>query len=142
MSTHAIAEGEKVAKVGILHLVLLGILKLAAGLVTGMTVIIADAISTFADTLGMFASYMGLRLSRKSADKRFEFGYYKIETFAALVISIGIIYLGYAILRQSLSTFKSPEVGQFRTFAITTTIIAIFHSKRLGKKLPKENKNI
>lgn len=135
MSTHPIKEGEKAAKAGMLHLIILGSIKLAAGLVTGMTVIIADAISTFADILGVFASYIGLKLSRKNADEHFEYGYYKIETLAALVISVGIIYVGYLIFRNSLSSFGEVREAKFRSFAITTTVIAIISSYILAKKL-------
>lgn len=135
MSVNSLTLGEKAAKEGILNLFLLGIIKLIAGVLTGMTVILADAISTFADTLGIFASYIGLRLSRKSADEHFAYGYYKIETFAALLISIGIIYLGYYILRQSIDTFFHPQVGEYRAFALIATIIAILMSYRLYKKL-------
>lgn len=128
-------EGEKAAKNGMLYLIVLGLIKLAAGLTTGMTVILADAISTFADTLGVFASYLGLRLSRKNADEHFEYGYYKIETFAALLISLGIIYLGYTILVQSINNFFEVKEGQYRAFALTATVIAIALSYRLGSKL-------
>lgn len=135
MNNHALIEGEKVAKESIIHLTFLGIIKLAAGLFTGMTVMMADALSTFADILGVFASYFGLRLSRKSADKNFEYGYYKIETFAAFVVSLGIIYAGYVILMNGIAVLGTSEVGHHRPFAITATVIAIVHSYRLNKKL-------
>lgn len=135
MNTHFLREGEKAALHGIFKLVGLGIIKIIAGLLTGMTVIIADAISTFADTLGIFASYIGLRLSRKSADEHFKYGYYKIETFAALVISIGIIYLGYYIFRESIKTFMEPKQANFYTVGMIATIIAIISSYLLWKKL-------
>lgn len=127
--------GEKAAKEAIGHLLLMGTLKAIAGLVTGMTVILADAISTFADTLGVFASYIGLRMSRKSASETFKYGYHKVETFAALFISIGIIYLGWLIFEAGVTTFENPEEGTFRSFAITTTVIAILYSYKLEKKL-------
>lgn len=142
MNKNNLIEGEKAALHGMLHLIALGVIKMTAGLITGMTVIIADAISTFADVLGLFASYMGLHLSQKTADKKFEYGYYKIETFAALLVSIGIIYLGYVILRDSVPTFFSPTAGEFRSLAITTTVIAIIHSARLGQALTVAGKKV
>lgn len=134
MNNHALKEGENAAKVGIIYLLVLGIIKAVAGIMTGMTVMIADAVSTFADTLGVFASYVGLKLSRKSADKNFKYGYYKIETFAAFLISVGIVYLGYIVLRQSIETFKHPQAGLYRNLAIITTLIAIYSSARLEKR--------
>lgn len=137
MQNNSLLEGEKVAKESIFRLLFLGILKLIVGLFTGLTVIIADSISTFADTLGVFASYIGLRLSRKTADEHFKYGYYKIETFAALLISLGIIYVGSLILIRSIDTFNSAPTGQHRVYAIFMAIIAIISSYFLFKSLKK-----
>ncbi|MBD3360982.1 cation diffusion facilitator family transporter [Candidatus Peregrinibacteria bacterium] len=142
MNKSTLKEGEKVARNSIFHLFGLGIIKLTAGLVTGMHVVIADSISTFADTLGVFASYFGLKLSRKSANKRFEYGYYKIETFAAFLISLGIIYAGIEIFKDGIQTVQDPTEGQYRYFAITATILAILHSIRLSKKLETAGKKV
>lgn len=142
MNKTALKEGEKVSKYAMGSLLLLGTLKLAAGLLTGMNVIIADAISTFADTLGLFASYFGLRLSRKSADKKFEYGYYKIETFAALLVSLGTIYAGYAILSKAINNIGVLKEGVHKPFAITATIIAIAFSIRLYKKLKRTGEKV
>lgn len=140
MDSRLLHEGEKAAKHGMVYLILLGVIKMAAGLITGMTVIIADAISTFADILSIFASYIGLKLSRKNADERFEYGYYKIETFAAFLISLGIIYLGYYIISKSISSFGHSEPGQYRVIALIATLVAIVSSYALAKKLKRAGK--
>jgi cation diffusion facilitator family transporter len=135
MNTNALKEGMNVAKKSLIYLLILGILKLTAGILTGMTVVTADAVKSFASTLGIFASYIGLKLSRKNADKNFEYGYHKIETFAALLVSIGIVYLGGVMLYRSIGTLDSSPVGNFRLVAIITTILAILHSYRLSAEL-------
>ena len=129
--------GEKVAKQSILWLFSLGLLKLAVGLFTGLTVVIADASSTFSDTLGVFASYIGLRLSRKTADEHFKYGYYKIETFTALLISLGIIYVGYVIFMESIVTFESSSSGQHLGYAVAMGLVAIVSSYFLYVRLKK-----
>lgn len=113
----------------------LGLLKLFAGLVSGITVIITDAISSFADILGVFASYFGLKLSRKTADSRFEYGYYKIETLAALIISLGIIFLGYKTIQGSIINFNHTPKGTNYIFAVVASIFAMIQSYHLSKKL-------
>lgn len=142
MNKSTLKEGENVAAKSIFHLLFLGSIKLLAGFVTGMNVIIADAISTFADTLGLFASYMGLKLSRKNADEKFEYGYYKIETLAALVISIGVISVGFFMLRDTLVDFGTPSEALNRPFAITTTIISIALSLKFYKSLMQVGKKV
>ncbi len=135
MDKNAIANAEKVAKVSMVNLLFMALLKGAAGVVTGMSVLIADAVSTFADTLSLFASYMGLKLSRKSADKDFSYGYYKAETFAAFLISLGMMYLGYIIIGNSIETFSTPPEGQLRYFGLIAAAIAIVNTTILAKKL-------
>lgn len=135
MQVPSLENGEKVAKISILQLLFLGLLKLAAGLFTGLTVLIADAIATFADTLGIFAAYLGLRLSRRRADEKFEYGYYKIETLAAFFISLWIIGLSFFIFYQSIQTFFNPTISDNRVFAVIATLIAIIQSFYLQKRL-------
>lgn len=142
MNKSILKEGEKVAAKSILHLIFLGTIKLIAGFITGMNVIIADAISTFADTLGLFASYAGLKLSRKNADEKFEYGYYKIETLAALIISLSVISVGFFMLRNTLKDFGTPSEALNRPFAITTTIISIALSLKFYKELMRTGKKV
>ncbi len=130
-----IVEGEKAARKGIFTLLSLGILKLAAGLTTGIGVIIADAISTFADTLGVFASYIGLKLSKKTADTSFAYGYYKFETLSAFLISLGIVYMGYKTISTSIINFNHLEKGDNHLIALSVTIVAILVSYYLSSML-------
>lgn len=142
MSLHALQEGERVAKESIVHLIILGISKILVGYFTGLTVIIADGISTFADTLGVFASYIGLRLSRRSADKNFEYGYYKVETFMAFIISLGIVYLAYEIFQKGLKSFNSSPEGHFLSLGVLVTVGAIYHAWKMSKKLGAVGKKV
>lgn len=135
MNNLVLKEGEETAKKAILNLVFLATIKAIAGVVTGMSVIIADAVSTLTDTLGLFASYIGLKLSRKGADDEFEYGYYKFETFAALIISLSILYIGGVILFNGINNLEQSDVGAYRPLAITTTVISIFLSHKLAQKL-------
>ena len=102
-----------------------------------MTVLIADAVNSFASILGIFASYIGLKLSRKSADKNFEYGYHRIETFAAFLISLGIIFLGYKVLLTSTDILLNAKEVHLQPFAISTTVIGIIFSVRLYRKFKK-----
>jgi cation diffusion facilitator family transporter len=140
MNTHSLKEGEKVAKESVIHLLAIGVLKIVAGMLTGMTVVFADAINTLAAVLGVFASYVGLKLSRKSADKHFEYGYHRVETFAALLVSLGIIYLGCVMVGKSVDILNAQQAGSFRPIAIITTILAMIHSYRLSRKLGNAGK--
>jgi cation diffusion facilitator family transporter len=130
-----IIEGEKVALRTMVHLGGLAGLKIFAGIFTGMTVMIADGVNSIADTLSIFGAYIGLRVSRKSEDKNFKYGYHKVETFMAFLISVGITYVGYLLAVSSVNIFLYPEEGQYRVFAISIAIIAILTSYKFYKRL-------
>lgn len=127
--------GENVAKKSLIILSILVVLKAAAALITGMTVLLADTLRTLTDIVGIFASYIGLKLSKKAADKKFEYGYYKTETLAGFIISIIIIYFGYRVFFQAIETFGNEPTGQFHTFGFVVTFLSIIFSFRLSVKL-------
>ncbi|MDD3861910.1 MAG: cation diffusion facilitator family transporter [Candidatus Gracilibacteria bacterium] len=142
MENSALREGERLAKESAIHLLLLGGAKIFTGFITGMTVVLADGINTMASVLSIFASYIGLKFSRKSADKNFEYGYHRVETFSAFLVSLGIVVLGYIMITKSLGIIMETEEGAFRPFAITITVITMIHSYKLSKKLKKMGEKI
>lgn len=137
MNSNILIKAESVAKKSMIHIFLLASLKLVIGFFTGISVMMADAVKTYSELLGLFASYIGLHLSRKSADQNFEYGYYKIETFAAFLVSIGLLYVGFIFFRDSITLLYSPQKGSHQPFAITAAIISIIHYYNLRKKLQK-----
>ena len=127
--------GERIAKKSLFMLVGLTILKAIAAYTTGMVVVLADTLSSVTDIISLFASYIGLRLSRKSANQKFEYGYYKVETFGALLVSLLIIYFGYQVFEKAVLSLMVVPTGQFHYIGFTTTFISIFFSIRLAQRL-------
>jgi len=137
MNKKGTLEVEKVLKFHIGMIIGVASLQMLAGLFTGMTVVIADAVRRFSSVLDLFAAYIGIKISKKDANKNFEYGYHKIETFAALLVSLGILYIGYLMLVQSINAFKIQGFSLGHAFVITTTIISIQYYYRLSKRLEK-----
>lgn len=127
--------GERIAKKSLFSLVGLTILKAVAAYATGMVVLLADVLSSVTDIISLFASYIGLRLSRKSANKKFEYGYYKVETFGALLVSLLIIYFGFEVFAEAVDSLAQIPTGKFHYVGFATTFISIFFSINLARKL-------
>lgn len=142
MNKTDLLEGEKTAKRSIIHLLIVGLVKLVLGLMTGLTVLLADALNTFSDILAIFAAYMGLKLSRKSSDSHFEFGYYKIETLAALLISLGILTLGVFTIKAGIDILVKPEIGNYQFYAILAVALGMIQSYRMGNGLINSGKKV
>jgi len=137
MNKKGTLEGEKVLKFHIVMIAGVASIQMLAGLFTGMTVVIADAIRSFSSILDLFAAYIGIKISKKDANKNFEYGYHKIETFAALLVSLGILYMGYLMLVQSINAFEMQKFALGHAFVITTTVISIQYYYRLSRRLEK-----
>lgn len=134
--------GSRVALRSIIMIGILAVVKGVLGSITGFVVLIADALSSFADFLSLFAAYIGLRLSRRSATKNFKYGYYKAETFAALVASVVIIYFGINILIESVSRIITPEEPEHLFLVFFSVGLSILFSLYASRKLIKAGKKI
>lgn len=53
--------------------------------------------------------WLGLRSSRRTADKRFPFGYFKLESFAALVAAYGMVVVASVPLYYSYMRLLEPK---------------------------------
>jgi cation diffusion facilitator family transporter len=100
-----VSEGIKcaqnIAKISVITLASIGIVELLVGQISGSVVATADGIDSLSDTMISFIVFMGLVIAGRPADRKFHFGYYKVESFAALIAAIGMIVIGSIILYQS-----------------------------------------
>ena len=97
-----LATGKRVAAVAILLTVFLAVGKGVIGHLRGSPALTADAVHSFADTLAIFASWVGLKLAERPPTKRFPFGLYRTETLAALLVSVFLLLAGGHLLKESV----------------------------------------
>jgi cation diffusion facilitator family transporter len=76
-------------------------LKYFLGVFSGSLALLADAVHSSADVVSSASIWAGIRLSRRKT-KRFPYGLYKVENFAALITSGLILLAGYEIVRSVL----------------------------------------
>ncbi len=135
MKNSAILEGEKISKKSILYLSAVGALKLFIGLYAGLTVLVADAVNTFADILTILGAYIGLKLSRKNSNSRFEFGYHKIETLIAFIISVSITITGIVLVKAGATILSSPPSGKYQLLAFIAVLLSTISSYKIAYQL-------
>ena len=102
-------EGQKIAKLSVITLVAIGVAELIMGQISGSIVATADGIDSLSDAMISLAVFLGLRFATRPADKKFHFGYYKVESFAALLAAIGMIAVGIFIIMQSYQSLFNPH---------------------------------
>jgi cation diffusion facilitator family transporter len=104
-----ILAGQKIAKVSVITLIGIGIVELVTGHVSGSVVATADGIDSLSDAMISFIVLLGLRIAHRPADKKFHFGYHKVESFAAMMAAIGMIIIGCIIVYHSYEALIHPR---------------------------------
>lgn len=116
--------------------------KLIVGWITRSTSIFADGIHSVADGASNIVGLVGITVAAHPADEDHPYGHRKFETLSAQVISIGLLFACYEILRSAIhrmQTDETPEVKfvSFAVMVITMTVNAgvAFYEYRQGRRL-------
>ncbi|MEM3095314.1 MAG: cation diffusion facilitator family transporter [Nitrososphaera sp.] len=107
-----LVAGQRIAKISVVTLVSIGIVEILMGQVSGSVVATADGIDSLSDAMISLIVLVGLRMAHKPADRKFPFGYHKVESFAALIAAIGMVAIGGFILYHSYEALLHPRVIQ------------------------------
>jgi cation diffusion facilitator family transporter len=118
-----ILAGQKIAKISVITLISIGIVELATGYFSGSAVATADGTDSISDAVISFIVLLGLRIAHRPADKRFHFGYHKVESFAALMAAIGMIIIGGFILYHSYEALIQPR--EIKQPILTMIVLAV-----------------
>jgi cation diffusion facilitator family transporter len=103
-----LVQGGKVAKRSFFVQLMVGLSELIMGVFTVSIALIADGIQSFADAGVSLIVWTGLRLSRKKPDKRFHFGYHRVETLSSIVAALFMAIIGGITLYESYRELLSP----------------------------------
>ena len=99
---------EKVVLISAIVLVLIGIAEILVGYYTHSVGLIADGTDSMSDSVISFMVWFGLRISRKQADKKFHFGYCRVETLVSLIVAMLMIAMSIYIFRTAYLRIRSP----------------------------------
>jgi cation diffusion facilitator family transporter len=103
-----LVQGGKVAKRSFFVQLMVGLSEFFMGVFTLSIALIADGIQSFADAGVSLIVWIGLRLSRKKPDKRFQFGYHRVETLSSIVAALFMATIGGITLYESYRGLLSP----------------------------------
>ena len=117
------AYGTMVSIVGILANVLLSVLKLIAGALTGAISVTADALNNLSDAGSQVVSLVSFKISAKPADRHHPFGHARMEYVASMIVSFLVLTVGVELLKQSVGKLIAPAPTVFST--VSTVILAV-----------------
>ena len=104
-----IKRGMGAAQAGLLTNAALALAKLAAGILGHSYALVADAIESTADVFSSLTVWGGLRISSRSPDEDYPFGYGKAEPLAAAVVSLMLLGAAIIIAVQAAGEIVTPH---------------------------------
>jgi len=123
-SSDAFQAGERIAKLSVFTLLGIGVTEIVIGLWTRSIALTADGIDSISDAAISLIVWIGLHISRRRPDSRFHFGYHKVESLSALIVSFGMVAVGGFILYRAYLEFLNPAVIVYPEVALVTLLAA------------------
>lgn len=128
--------------VGIVLNIILFIIKIIAGIVSGSVAIVADATNNLGDAGSSIIMLVGFKMSGKKADSDHPFGHGRIEYVTGFIVSMLIILMGFELATSSLDKILHPELVEGSAVVVGILLVSIaikiymyFYNYSLSKKL-------
>lgn len=134
--------GSLAGAVGIVTNIILFIVKIIAGAVSGSIAIITDGINNLTDASSSIITLVGFKMSIKPADEDHPFGHQRIEYLTGVIISFVILFIGIFLGIESVKkiidpSMPSPDVAVYIILGVSILgklWLAIFN-KKMGKAI-------
>ena len=119
------ACGKLAGVVGIVCNVLLFLIKLLAGLLSGSVSVMADAINNLSDASSSLVTLLGFKLAERPADDDHPYGHARIEYLSGLIVAAMILYIGIELVKSSVTKITHPEATAFSWLTIAILLVSI-----------------
>ena len=117
--------GKLAGIVGILSNLLLCVMKMLVGFISGSIAIVADAVNNLADASSSVITLAGFKLAAMPEDEEHPYGHARIEYIAGMVVSLIIIVVGVELGKSSFDKILHPEPLEFSLSVVIVLLIAI-----------------
>ncbi len=132
--------------VGIICNLILCVLKITVGLISGSISIAADGFNNLSDIGSSVVTMIGFKMAGKPADSDHPFGHGRIEYMSAFIVAILILLVGFELLKTSFSSLISGDViPEYSAVALIILAISVLvklwmftFNRKLGKKINSE----
>jgi zinc transporter 9 len=145
-------HGNKSVLAALIGNIFVTILKSIVAFFSGSTSMFAESVHSFADTLNQSLLLVGLKRSKKPADKLRGYGYGIERFFWSLISACGILFIGAGVtVYNSVISLTHPsehDIANFNYYIILVLVIALvvegvtlfiaFKELRAGRKLSKK----
>ncbi len=120
--------GQRASSLGFIANIFLAASKLIVGLLAHSQALISDSINSIGDVLSTFVVFIGIKLSRKDADKDHQFGHERLDSVAAIILAMFFLATAGLIAYEGVTTIIEGVSGSIPvpgTLAWVVALIAI-----------------
>ena len=121
-SIHENAIIKKISLVSIIGNIILSGFKLFAGIYGRSGAMISDSIHSMSDVITTFIAFLGVKISKKPADKEHPYGHDRLECVAALLLGAILLVTGIGIGKAGMQNIIA---GNYNTLAVPDMIALV-----------------
>lgn len=112
--------------VGIFANILLSVVKITVGLLSGSLSITADGFNNLSDLGSSLITLLGFKLAGKPADRDHPFGHGRMEYISAFAVAFSILLVGFELLKNSVSALiNGTAAPTFTNTAMAVLAVSI-----------------
>lgn len=115
---------ERIALISILANVILAAGKTFIGFFSGSVAVLAEGIHSLMDVFSSTVSFLGIKISKRPADQKHPYGYYKFEVLAGVIITLILLATGLGIIWEAYKNFLNPEEIKIEYLALGIMIFS------------------
>lgn len=119
------AVGRLAGVTGIACNVLLFLLKLIAGLLSGAVSIVADALNNLSDAASSVVTLLGFQLAQRPADQDHPYGHARYEYLSGLSVAVLILVIGVELVKSSFGKILHPTQVSFSVLTLVILVCSI-----------------
>jgi cation diffusion facilitator family transporter len=123
----------KVSIIGIISNLLLGLLKVVAGMLSNSIAILSDAVNNFSDSVSSIVTIVTMMIASKGATKKPPFGFGRVEYFSGAIISVIVIITGVQFLTSSVDRIINPAETNYSVLTLVILTISVISKIVLGR---------
>ncbi len=136
------AYGVLCGGVGIGFNVILFLLKMFAGIISGSIAITADAFNNLSDAGSSIITLVGFKMAGQKPDPDHPFGHGRIEYIAGMLVSVFILFMAFELVKSSFIKILHPVDITCNAIIVAILIVSIlvklymaFYNYKIGKKI-------
>ena len=132
----------KTGLIGIVTNILLAGFKAAVGIFSNSIAIVLDAVNNLSDVISSVVTILGVKIAKKSPDKKHPLGHGRIEYLSAMLVSAIVIYAGVAAFAEALKKIIHPVTPKHTVISFILISVSIVVKLFLGFYVKKKGKSV